>query len=222
MALWQGDEARHDPVARSRAVEFAALYLVTPLVVAVALPPSAMFPMLFAVTALGLVLLARTRGFRARDLLRGGIDWRVVAGLAAITAAASAAVMLLVQPAAFLALPRENPGLMLMIVALYPIFSALPQELLFRPLFFRRYGALMPDTRTAIAVNAAVFSLAHLMYWNLVAMVMTFVGGLVFGWAYEVRRSFPLALLLHSVAGWILFAAGLGIFFYSGNIERPF
>ena len=31
-----------------------------------------------------------------------------------------------------------------MIAALYPLLSALPQEIVFRPLFFRHYGALLP------------------------------------------------------------------------------
>ena len=33
---------------------------------------------------------------------------------------------------------------MAMIVVLYPLLSALPQEIVSRPLFFRRYGLLPP------------------------------------------------------------------------------
>ena len=74
----------------------------------------------------------------------------------------------------------------------------------------------------APALNAALFSFAHLMYWSGVVALMTFAGGLVFAWAYVRRGSFALAVVLHSVAGVILFAAGLGIYFYSGNVVRPF
>ena len=55
-----------------------------------------------------------------------------------------------------------------------------------------------------------------------VALAMTFAGGLVFAWAYEARRNFPMAFVLHAVSGVIVFAMGLGVFFYSGNVERPF
>lgn len=205
----------------ARLAEFLALFVGVPVAVAVLLPPGRMFSVLFAVTGLGIVLLARTPGFSWRELLRGGIDWRATAAFTGATVVTATAVILLTEPRAFLFLPRENPGLMLAIVALYPIFSALPQELLFRPLFFRRYGALLPGPRTAVLLNAALFSLAHLMYWSGIVAAMTFCGGLAFAWAYEIRRSFPMALLLHMIAGWIVFAVGLGEFFYTGNIERP-
>ncbi|MGI9367376.1 MAG: CPBP family glutamic-type intramembrane protease [Ruegeria sp.] len=51
---------------------------------------------------------------------------------------------------------------------------------------------------------------------------MTFVGGLLFSWAYHRRGSFFYAVLLHAIAGNIIFAVGLGVYFYSGNVQRPF
>jgi membrane protease YdiL (CAAX protease family) len=209
--------------ARLRA-EFAALYLVAPVVMAVALPPSAMFPALFGVTAAGLLLLHLTPGFRWHDLTRGWsrISWRLVLALAAVTAAGGYAVMALTAPGAIFGLARGNPALLAMIAVLYPVLSALPQEIVFRPLFFRRYGPILPSLRPAIVLNAAVFSFAHLMYWNWIVALMTFAGGLVFAYAYEVRRNFPEAVVLHAVAGVIAFALGLGVYFYSGNVVRPF
>ncbi|MFD2440089.1 hypothetical protein ACFSS8_08385 [Paracoccus kondratievae] len=46
-------------------------------------------------------------------------------------------------------------------------------------------------------------------------------GGWVFAYAY-VRRGFPAAWVLHAVAGNVLFAVGMGVYFYSGNVVRPF
>jgi membrane protease YdiL (CAAX protease family) len=106
---------------------------------------------------------------------------------------------------------------------LYPWFSALPQEIVYRPLFFRRYAAILPaGVWPGIVLNAALFSLAHLMYWSWIVAAMTFTGGLAFAWAYRAARSFPMAVLLHAVAGWIVFGAGLGVYFYSGYVVRPF
>ena len=51
---------------------------------------------------------------------------------------------------------------------------------------------------------------------------MTFAGGLLFAWSYERRGNFPEAVILHSVAGIALFAVGMGVYFYSGNVVRPF
>ncbi len=38
----------------------------------------------------------------------------------------------------------------------------------------------------------------------------------------RLRGNFPEAVLLHSLAGIIVFALGLGVYFYSGNVVRPF
>ena len=203
--------------------EFLGLFVAVPVATALLLPPRAMFAVLFGFTLVGLWLLARTPGFRWRELKRGWdeVRWPVVAGFAAATLAVSVVVVWLTAPEAAFRLVREQPMLLAMIVLFYPALSALPQEVIFRPLFFRRYGALLP-TGALLAVNAAVFSLAHLMYWSAVVAAMTFAGGLVFGWAYRNRGSFPLAVVLHSVSGWVIFTVGLGVFFYSGNVTRPF
>jgi uncharacterized protein len=214
-----------EAVGRARLwVEFVLLFMVAPVVMAVALPPSAMFSALFGVTAVGLALLHVTPGFHWHDLTRGWdrISWRFVLGFSAATVACGATVMALIAPSALFGLVRSNPGLMVMIALLYPVLSALPQEIVFRPLFFRRYGPILPDLKAAVVLNAAVFSLAHLMYWSWIVAAMTFSGGLAFAWAYEVRRSFPEAVVLHAAAGVIAFGLGLGILFYSGNVVRPF
>ena len=211
--------------SRRRLAEFLALYLAAPVAMAVVLPPSAMFPALFAVTAIGLVLLHVTEGFRWRELAAGTgrISWQFVGLTALATLVAGLAVIWLTAPGAAFFLIRQNPQLMLMIALLYPLVSALPQELVFRPLFFRRYGALLPAGVTAqVALNAAVFSFAHLMYWSWIVAALTFAGGLAFAWAYRVRGNFPEAVVLHAVAGVIVFAVGLGLYFYSGNVVRPF
>jgi uncharacterized protein len=203
--------------------EFLGLYVLVPALIAFFLPARMMFPALFGFTGLGLVMLHRTPGFTWAELVRGfrSVPWGQVAGFALAAGLVSWGVIRATRPEAAFALARSNPALLAMIFALYPILSALPQELIFRPLFFRRYGALLPGGRVGIVLNGAVFSFAHLMYWNWVVAAMTFAGGMVFASAY-LHRGFPLAVILHSVAGWAVFALGLGVFFYSGNVVRPF
>ena len=71
-------------------------------------------------------------------------------------------------------------------------------------------------------MNATLFSFAHLMYWSWIVAVMTFCGGLVFAFSYVRQHNFPQAVLLHAIAGQLIFAIGMGMFFYSGNVQRPF
>jgi hypothetical protein len=207
------------PTGWLRRAEFATLYLGLPLVLALVLPPSALFPTLFAATAVGIGLLAVTPGFSWAELARGWgrIDWARVGLVAAVTAGACGLLVWLLVPHMALALPRRATGLWLMILALYPLLSALPQEIVFRPLFFRRYGGLFPGEGAALAANAGLFALAHLMFWNWVALALTLAGGLIFGLSY-LRRGFPEAVVLHAVCGAIVFTSGLGVFFYHGAV----
>ena len=209
--------------ARLRA-EFFVFFVIAPVAIAAFLPATVMFSALFALTAIGLVLLHATDGFHWRELRQGmgQIDLRALGVFTATTLLTCGLVIVFTAPDQAFNIVRREPLLLLMILCLYPVLSALPQEIVFRPLFFRRYGAILPEGHGAIVLNAAIFSLAHLMYWSWIVAAMTFFGGLAFAWAYEVRRSFPFAVLLHAVAGNLVFLTGLGIYFYSGNVVRPF
>ncbi|RJL03944.1 CPBP family intramembrane metalloprotease [Paracoccus aestuarii] len=203
--------------------EFAALYIGAPLVIALFLPGDALFTALAVFSLAGMGLLWLTGGFRWRILVRGWrrMPWREVAGIALATALASWVILTLTRPEALFVIIRNRPEFLLVIWAFYPILSALPQELIFRPLFFHRYGAILPQGRAALALNAAVFSFAHLMFWSWIVVIMTFIGGWFFARAY-LRHGFPAAFVLHAVAGNILFAMGMGLYFYTGNVVRPF
>ncbi|QUS35192.1 CPBP family intramembrane glutamic endopeptidase [Falsirhodobacter algicola] len=205
-------------------VEFVAFFVIVPVAVAFYLPPDRLFEGLFAFMLVGLALLWATPGFRWHELTRGwrAIRWRAVAGLALATLLAGMAVMQIAAPQRMFATLLDHPQRLLAIVILYPLLSALPQEVVFRALWFRRYRDILPGGAAGMVLNAAFFSLAHLMYWSAVVTVMTFAGGLAFAWAHSVRRSFPMAWVMHSVAGLIIFTVGLGIYFYSGNAVRPF
>lgn len=203
--------------------EFGALFVAAPLAIALFLPPRDMFGALFLFTLVGLFLIWRTGQFDWRGLMRGWgrVDWLRVAGFGLGVGALSWVFLRLTAPDEALVLWHDRPRLLVVIWLLYPILSALPQELIFRALYFHRYATLMGTPRTALLVNGLVFALAHLMYWNVLVAVMTFAGGLIFARAY-VTRGFPSALVLHALAGNVLFTAGMGLYFYSGNVVRPF
>lgn len=204
-------------------VEFGALYIGAPLAIALFLPPGQLFTALAIFSVAGLLLLWFTGGFQWRTLVRGWrrMPWLEVAGIALAVLAAGWVILSWTRPGALFLILQTRPDFLIVIFTLYPILSALPQELIFRPLFFHRYGAILPSGKAAIALNAFVFSFAHLMYWSWIVALMTFVGGWIFGRAY-LRHGFPAAFVLHAVAGNMLFAIGMGAYFYTGNVTRPF
>lgn len=203
-------------------LEFAALYIGAPLAIALFLPANQMFPALFAFSIIGMILLWRTGGFDWRSLFRGRfMPWWEILGIALAVFVSGYAILSVMRPEARFALLLTDPRLMLLIWCLYPLLSALPQELIFRPLFYHRYERLLPSGNGAIALNAAIFSFAHLMYWSWIVALMTFIGGWIFARAY-LRHGFPAVWVLHAVAGNLLFLVGMGYYFYSGNVVRPF
>ena len=199
-----------------RWAELLLLFVGVPLILALALPPSALYPVLTLAGLVGAVLLHITPGFRWRSLI-GPVRGKSVALFAVVTLVVACALCLWLLPDRLLTLPLRAPLLLLMIAALYPLILVLPQELLYRPLFYRRYGPLFASQRQAIWANAALFSMAHLMYWHWLVWLLTFAGSFIFSHAYLKQRSFPQALALHSVAGIAIFASGLGWLFYSGG-----
>jgi hypothetical protein len=206
-------------MTEGRKLEFGALYVGLPLLMALAMPADWLWPAFLGATLGALMLLALTPGFDWRELVRGGIGWGEVALVGAATAVVAAALVWLLLPGQAFSLPRRAPRLWVAIMLLYPLLSALPQELVFRALFFRRYGGLFAGRQVAVAVNALGFGLAHLMFWNWVAASLTVAGGVIFARGY-LERGFLQAVVLHAVAGGIIFTSGLGVFFYHGAVGR--
>lgn len=213
---------------RARAVlwaEFAFLYGAVPVALATLLPASAMWPAMFGCLGLAFLLLRRAEGFRWRDAValpsRNG--WLLGIAAGGLSLLASIATMLALRPESLFGLPLHMPHVWLTVMCLYPFASALPQEILFRTLFFTRYRHLFASERIALAVNGAVFGLAHLLLWNWVAVASTVAAGWLFGLIYlraGPKRGLLTVTLVHGLAGCAMFTAGMGVFFYHGMAGR--
>lgn len=206
-----------------RWAEFAVLFIGAPLAIALFLPSRLMFVALFAFTAACIVLLHLSGGFEWRHLRIGfgRIRWARALIFALGVGVMGWIILSATRPDYLRPLSPERLRFLALLWLLYPILSALPQELIFRVLFYHRYGELFRNSRVALVANAAVFSFAHLMYWSWIVAGLTFAGGLIFAYSYR-RRGFPEAVLLHGLAGNMLFTVGMGVFFWSGNVTRPF
>jgi membrane protease YdiL (CAAX protease family) len=120
----------------------------------------------------------------------------------------------LYAPEMLFLLIRQAPVLWLALVLFYPIFSVYPQELLYRAFFFHRYKPLFGEGIGMIAASAAVFGFVHIIFGNWVAIGLTAIGGLLFGWTYRKSRSMILTCLEHALFGDFIFTIGIGQFFY--------
>ncbi|MDH3668511.1 MAG: CPBP family intramembrane metalloprotease [Paracoccaceae bacterium] len=202
--------------------EFAVLFAGVPVAMTVFFGLYPLFPVLFAFTVLAMGLLAVTPGGQKGEFFRGPVlsQWRLILGFTLLSAILTFTLALILVPDRILGLPRYRPEFWFRIMLLYPILSALPQEIIYRVLFFRRYGHLFPSPQVALCVNALAFSMAHSFYQNPVAIGLTLLSGLVFAWAYQRHRSLMLCTVMHAIAGLIMFASGLGVYFYHGAIGQ--
>ena len=117
----------------------------------------------------------------------------------------------------FFKLPRERPGVWLLIMLLYPWLSAYPQEVIFRGFFFRRYGVLFGHGFGMVLASALAFAFLHIIYGNFIALAMSFAGGCLFACNYRRFKSCLAVALEHTIYGCWIFSVGLGVFFYGGR-----
>jgi membrane protease YdiL (CAAX protease family) len=214
-------QARSLPRARLW-TEFVVLFAGVPVAMAVFFGQYPLFPVILSLAVLALVLLALTPGFSPRELLRGPVasQWKLIAGFALAGAALCFGLTLALVPERLLELPRHRTGLWLLILLVYPLLSAAPQELIYRVLFFRRYGELFPSDKLALAANTVAFGFAHLFFMNPLTIGLTALAGLIFGAVYLRFGSVLLTSVLHGLAGQLVFTSGLGIYFYHGAVGQ--
>ena len=205
----------------ARAIEFGALFFVGPALLAVAPWRRLVIPIILAAGILVLVGLLRDRTFDRRQLVRTDGIWREVR----VAAARWAVVCLLVgsafavlQPDMLFGLARRRPGLLALIVAFYPFFSAYPQEVIFRAFLFHRYAVVFRSTIGLIAASAVAFGWAHIILHNALSIAFTVVGGALFALTYSRTRSVVAAWIEHALYGVFIFVIGLGPWFYGGQM----
>lgn len=167
------------------------------------------------------IFLKRDRSFDRRLLWNARDFWqyfrRTLAILLSLGLLASY-LSYLYMPEAFLAFPARYFLFWLVVMLCYPVFSAYPQEVIYRAFFFHRYRRLFRNDRAMIVVSALLFGWAHAFLGNWIAPLFAFVGGLLFGRTYLRSNSTLQAALEHGLWGDLLFTLGTGWFFYSGSI----
>jgi len=105
---------------------------------------------------------------------------------------------------------KSKPLLWVSILFIYSVFSVYPQELVYRTFFFQRYESLFRSNVLFVLVNAALFSLAHIFFRNILVTILTFVGGVLFALTFKKTKSTLLVSIEHALYGCWLFTVGMG------------
>ncbi|BCY13164.1 type II CAAX prenyl endopeptidase Rce1 family protein [Actinoplanes sp. L3-i22] len=181
--------------------------------------PGGPIPLLLVAGAAAVIWLRRTPNFDNRDL------WRPQALRPALPAMIAPWAIFSVLAAAGVAvfdrghlfdMPRQHTLLWLLIVVFYPLASVYPQELLYRAFLLHRYAPRFGAGRLAAGASAAAFGFAHLLFGNVLAVVLTIGGGWLFARRYQRTRSLLTVSVEHALYGITIFTVGLGRLFYHG------
>jgi len=208
-------------------VEWALLFVVTPVVVGLILRSTLWMVFLGLIAVMAAVWLARNGGFSVRHFWRGDsseVEWRQLKDILlrfSVSAVGLIALVLALFPEKLFEFPRETPLRWGTLLVVYPVISVYPQELLYRAFFVRRYHSLFPRMELSLLASALVFAWLHLIFRNHFAVLLTLVGGWFFAETYARTRSLRLVCLEHALYGNLIFTIGLGNYFLENSLPRP-
>jgi len=111
-------------------------------------------------------------------------------------------------------LPKASPWIFVAMCIFYPVFSAFGQEIIYRTFLFRRYNNLFPKEWQFVLASGITFSFLHVVYYDPVSILLTFMGGVYFAKVYLQTRSVLYTSLLHGLMGIMVFGVGLGQYFW--------
>jgi len=163
------------------------------------------------------LLLRRHPEFQWKELIRWSITRRVLrvnALIIIISALLVLAYVFYFDRENLFNLPRANPWIYLAMCLFYPVFSAYGQEIIYRTFLARRYSGLFRKSWLYVLASAVTFSFMHIVYYNPVSMILTFIGGLYFARVYQQTGSVLFTSVLHGAYGIIMFGMGMGQYFW--------
>ncbi|GLX85676.1 hypothetical protein tloyanaT_19280 [Thalassotalea loyana] len=101
----------------------------------------------------------------------------------------------------------------LLILVLYPLFSVIPQEIIYRTFLFHRYKLLFPSKKVRVLVSSLSFGFGHVIYGSLLVVLLSIIAGFLFSYRYFSSGNTAIVIIEHSLWGLFLFAFNIGALF---------
>ena len=207
--------------------EMVALYFLLPALLTLARLRFQSFPVIpvlwVAMAPIAIWLVSR-RGYKPSAVLGIGnaaiSERRLALTLVRVIPAMVALIALLhrIHPDWLFSFVSSHPKFWIIVMFAYPILSVIPQGVIYRAFFRERYAVLFPNQAARTLVAAVCFSFCHVFFLNVWALLLTFVGGVLFWRTYEKTDSLLLANLEHAIYGDLVFTIGYGGFLYHGTL----
>jgi membrane protease YdiL (CAAX protease family) len=200
-----------------RWVEFGILFFGIPLLIF--LDKDFIHPSIIILPVLLFIflILRYTTDFKFRELFHWEVSRKVLIknlGIVLLGLLAMLGYVILFERENLFNLPKTHPWVFVAMCFFYPVFSAFGQEIIYRTFLFRRYSRILPKEWHFVLASGLTFSFLHIVYYDPVSMILTFVGGVYFAKVYKQTRSVLFSSLLHGLMGMIVFGVGLGQYFW--------
>ena len=163
------------------------------------------------------ILLRRNSDFKWSELIRWQVSRKVLYANAVLIPLAALLMFGYVyyfERENLFNLPRANIWIYLGMCIFYPVFSAYGQEIIYRTFLSRRYSPILQKGWLFVLASAITFSFMHIVYYNPVSLILTFMGGIYFAANYRITRSVLFTSVLHGIFGIMMFGVGLGQYFW--------
>ena len=200
-------------MAGSLKFELFLIYLFLPSFILFFQSKILIFTLLYLVFIFTFLRLRKDKSFELKALTKK-INWRVSFIYFFIFLVLGYFYVLFYDPTILLSFPKNNFGLWVIVIFIYPFFSVIPQEIIYRVYFYQRYKKLFSGNLLLLSLlNLFFFSFAHIVFNNPHAILITAIASPIFSYLY-IKESFYTCVLVHSLGGQIIFTLGLGRYFY--------
>ena len=196
-------------------IEIIALFIISPVVLYLSIPIALKLVYLF----LGILYISLLSIF-IEKFTKVAVDRKAKLkayqqiGIRFLVIALSTIIILYVQDKdALFSVMLNKPTLWLKFSGIYILFSVIPQELIYRTFFVKRYQELFKNKLVFILINSVLFSFAHIWFQSWIVLSFTFVGSLLFIHTYLKTKSIGLVIVEHSLYGVWLYTVGYGALF---------
>ena len=200
-------------MASSLKFELFFIYLFLPSFILFFQSKILIFTLLYLVFIFTFLKLKKDKSFKSKALTKK-INWRISFIYFCVFLVLGYFYVLFCDPTLLLSFPKNNFSLWVMVMCIYPFFSVIPQEVVYRVYFYQRYKKLFGGNLLLLTLlNLFFFSFAHIVFNNPHAILITAIASPIFSYLY-IKESFLTCVLVHSLGGQIIFTLGLGRYFY--------
>ena len=193
--------------------ELFFIYLFLPFLILIFQSKILIFSLMYCVFIFSFLKLRKDKNFKLKSLTKK-INWKISFILFFVFLIFGYLYVLFYDSTLLFSFPKNNFRLWVLVMFIYPFFSVIPQEIIYRVYFYHRYKKLFGGNLSLLTLlNLFFFSFAHIVFNNPHAILITAIASPIFSYLY-IKESFLTCALVHSLGGQILFTFGLGKYFY--------